>query len=135
MPETKQVELQWQGAMRFRGGEPGGPSIVVDADNAEAPGPMLQLLMAAGGCAGADVVSILQKQRVELARLRIEVAGIRRDELPRRYTGIHFRFRAAGTGLDDTKLNRAVELSLHKYCSVVATLAPDVRLTYDIHVE
>jgi putative redox protein len=134
MPETKLVELEWQGAMRFRGGEPGGPTVPIDGDNAEAPGPMLALLIAAGGCTGADIVSILQKMRIDLQEFRVELAGIRRDEMPRRYTGIHFRFRAKGVGLDDAKLQRAVELSLDKYCSVVHSLAPDIRISYDIQL-
>ena len=65
-PETKHATLRWLDGMRFEGGEPGGPQVVVDADNATAPGPMLQLLLAAASCAGADVVSILKKMQVGL---------------------------------------------------------------------
>ena len=53
-PETKHATLRWLDGMRFEGGEPGGPQVVVDADNATAPGPMLQLLLAAASCAGAE---------------------------------------------------------------------------------
>jgi putative redox protein len=59
------------------------------------------------------------------------VAGERRAEAPRRFTAIHVRFLATGVGRDETKLRRAVDLSLEKYCSVVQSLAPDIRITYD----
>jgi putative redox protein len=130
--EVKQVALDWDRDMIFRGGAPGGPSIVIDGDNAQAPGPMLALLLAAASCTGSDVVIILEKMRVELRRLRIEVHGTRREETPRRYTAIRFEFRLAGEGLDEAKARRAIDLSLEKYCSVVASLAPDIALSYGL---
>ena len=70
-PETKHATLRWLDGMRFEGGEPDGPQVVIDADNATAPGPMLQLLLAAASCAGADVVSILKKMQVGLESLEV----------------------------------------------------------------
>jgi uncharacterized OsmC-like protein len=49
--------------MRFRGGVPGRPTSLVDADGPDAPGPMVTLLLAAAGCAGADIVSICRRCR------------------------------------------------------------------------
>jgi len=130
--ETKRVVLEWRQGLRFEGGEPGGPSTTIDGDNAAAPGPMLTLLLAAGACSGADVVSILEKMRVPARSLRIELAGERRETEPRRYLGIHFEFHLTGEGLDQARARRAVELSLSKYCSVVSSLAPDIAVTYGI---
>ena len=130
--ETKHIALAWTGGLRFRGGEPGGPAALIDADNAEAPGPMLQLLMAAAACSGADVVDILAKMREKLTGLDIEAWGDRRDAPPRRYTSLRLRFRARGESLDEAKVRRAIDLSLEKYCSVVASLAPDITITYGL---
>jgi putative redox protein len=130
--EVKHVALDWERDMIFRGGAPDGPSVVVDGDNAQAPGPMLTLLLAAASCTGSDVVMILEKMRVGLRRLRIEVHGTRREETPRRYTAIRFEFRIAGEGLDETRARRAIDLSLEKYCSVVASLAPDIAISYGL---
>src|SRR2546428_2416262 len=80
----------------------------------------------------SDVVVILQKQRVVLRSLEIAVVGTRREMEPRRYTALHFRFAIAGDGADEAKARRAIDLSLEKYCSVVASLAPDIRVTYDV---
>jgi putative redox protein len=128
--ETKRITLDWREKLIFRGGAPSGPTETIDGDNVTAPGPMLQLLLAAASCTGSDVVVILEKMRVRLQQLRIEAAGIRREEEPRRYMSIHFQYHLAGDGLDEAKARRAIELSLDKYCSVVNSLAPDIQITH-----
>jgi len=130
--ETKRIALTWERGLVFRGGAPGGPEVVIDGDNAAGPGPMLNLLLAAAACSGSDVVVILEKMRVVLRELRIEVSGVRREQEPRRYTSIHYDFHVAGDGLDDSRARRAIDLSLEKYCSVVASLAPDIKITYGL---
>jgi putative redox protein len=130
--EIKHIALDWEEGMIFRGGAPDGPRVVIDADNAQGPGPMLTLLLAAASCTGSDIVLILEKMRVGLRRLRIEVHGTRREEAPRRYTAIRFEFHLAGEGLDDNRARRAIDLSLEKYCSVVASLAPDIAISYGL---
>jgi putative redox protein len=130
--ETKRVTLTWQEKLIFRGGEPGGATTTIDGDNAEAPGPMLTLLLAAAACSGADVASILEKMRVGLSALRIEASGVRRETEPRRYTGIHLDYHVQGDGLDEAKARRAIELSITKYCSVIHSLAPDIQITHGL---
>jgi putative redox protein len=128
--ETKRIVLTWEEGLRFTGGAPEGSSTTIDGNNVAAPGPMLTLLLAAASCSGSDVVVILQKMRVQLAQLRIDVSGVRREQEPRRYTAIHFDYHLAGEGLDQAKATRAIDLSLDKYCSVIHSLAPDIAITY-----
>jgi putative redox protein len=130
--ETKRAALSWSGGLVFEGGEAGGPQTVIDGDNAAAPGPMLTLLLAAASCSGADVVTILEKMRVKLLEFRIEVAGERREADPRRYTAIHLGYHLRGEGLDQAKASRAIDLSVTKYCSVLHSLAPDIRITHGL---
>jgi putative redox protein len=132
--ETKRATLTWQQGLRFTGSEPGGPAITVDGDNAAGPGPMLTLLLAAAACSGSDVVVILEKMRVKLHELRIDIAGIRREEEPRRYVAIHLDYRLNADALDPAKARRAIDLSLEKYCSVIHSLAPDIAITYALSV-
>jgi putative redox protein len=129
-PETKRATITWQQDLKFAGGTPGGPSVIIDGDNVSGPGPMLALLLAAASCTGSDVVVILQKMRVKLRELRIEVEGTRREQEPRRYIALHLDYRIAGEGLDEARARRAIDLSLEKYCSVVHSLAPDIAITY-----
>ena len=120
----------WQQGLQFAGSEPGGPAITVDGDNVTGPGPMLTLLLAAAACSGSDVVLILEKMRVNLRELRIEIAGTRREEEPRRYVAIHLDYHLGAEGIDPVKARRAIDLSLEKYCSVIHSLAPDIAITY-----
>lgn len=135
MTNLRHATLTWSHQMVFSGGVPDGPTIPIDGDGAAGPSPMVLLLLAAGSCTGSDIVSILEKMRVGLRSLTIEVTGTRREELPRRYVALHLRFRLSGTDLDEAKASRAITLSLEKYCSVVHTLAPDVALTHELVLE
>jgi putative redox protein len=135
MPFERAVRLTWSGTgMRFsgEGTDPASPPILVDGDGQTGPGPMQVLLIAAACCSGSDVVSILVKMRVTLRRFAVDVVGTRRDEEPRRYIALRFRFALDGEGLDQAKAERAVGLSLEKYCSVIHSLAPDITISHEI---
>ena len=135
MPFERAVRLTWSGTgMRFsgEGTDPASPPILVDGDGQTGPGPMQVLLIAAACCSGSDVVSILAKMRVTLRRFEVDVVGTRRDEEPRRYIALRFRFALDGEGLDQAKAERAVGLSLEKYCSVIHSLAPDITISHEI---
>lgn len=131
---TAEVSVRWTEQLQFEGGPVGRPPVLVDGDARAATSPVELLLVAAATCSAADVVVILQKQRVRLAGLEVAVRGTRRETEPRRYTAIAFHFTIRGEGADATKARRAVDLSIEKYCSVVASLAPDISITYDITV-
>jgi putative redox protein len=129
-----QVVVRWRERLLFEGGPAGRPALLVDGNSAAAASPVELLLVSAASCTAADIVSMLEKQRVTLQALEIVVRGTRRAEPPRRYTAIHFVVAVAGQGADEVKARRAIDLSLEKYCSVVASLAPDIRITYDLTV-
>jgi putative redox protein len=91
--------------------------------------PMQILLVALAGCAGIDVVNILKKSRVEFNAIEIEVDGERKpDAAPSPFTRIHAVFRVRGKGVDLAKVQKAVNLSVEKYCSVIASLDPKIRI-------
>jgi putative redox protein len=127
-----EVTLRWREGMVFDGEATGRPSIAVDADSATAISPVELLLLAAASCTAADVVSIMRKQRTGLSALEVVVSGTRREEEPRRFTALHFVFAITGASATEAQARRAIDLSLEKYCSVVASLAPDTRISYDL---
>ena len=129
---VREITVRWRERLLFEGGAPGRPAILVDGDGAAATSPVELLLLAAATCSASDVVVILRKQRVGLGAVEVHVRGTRRDAEPRRYTALHFLFTVSGEGADEAKARRAIDLSLEKYCSVVASLAPDIRITYDL---
>jgi putative redox protein len=131
---TAKVTVRWKEGLQFEGGPAGRPAVLVDGDSRAATSPVELLLVAAATCSAADVVIILKKQRVTLAALDVAVVGTRVETEPRRYTAIAFHFTVRGEGADETKVRRAIDLSLEKYCSVVASLAPDISISYDVTV-
>lgn len=135
MDNIRTAAVEWQGGMRFRGGVAGKAAITIDADGVEGPGPMVTLLVAAVGCGGADVVSILEKMQVKLRKFLADVVGTRAEKDPKRFVAILFTFTMAGDGLDETKARRAIDLSITKYCSVIQSLNPDIAIGYDLVLE
>ena len=84
--------------------------------------PMELLLVALAGCTAMDVVSILQKKKQQLTAFEVRTHGDRAEQDPKRFTGFVVEYVVTGTGVDHAAVERAVELSETKYCSVMATL-------------
>jgi len=96
--------------------------------------PMQLLLAALGGCSAIDVIHILKKQKQEPGSFQIEVSGTRevfKDYSLFRAIDIHF---IIGGNVSREKAERAVELSMEKYCSVAKTLEPTAKITYHITI-
>lgn len=104
--------------------------------NGAATTPMELMLEALGGCTGLDTISILKKKRVSFSHLEIILNGERSDEHPKVFTSIHLEFILHSNDGDKalTSLERAVELSHEKYCSVAAMLKPTVKMTIETKV-
>jgi putative redox protein len=96
--------------------------------------PMQMLLAAMGGCSSIDVINILRKQRQELKDIKVTVTGEReKDAVPSLYTDVHAHFKLYGE-LDLDKVEKAVALSMEKYCSVAKTLEKTAKVTYSFEV-
>ncbi len=132
---SSKVSLRWRGdGLVFVGGAPGGPEIVVDSDGNHGPSPTQTLLLALAGCMGVDVRLILEKGKVHVESFDVDVEGDRVDGTPRRFHTVRLTYRVKGLEPQDRpKLERAVELSKQKYCSVLHTLRPDLFL--DVRIE
>jgi putative redox protein len=96
--------------------------------------PMQLLLAAMGGCSSIDVINILKKQRQDLKDIKITVTGEReKDAIPSLYTDVHAHFKLYGN-LDHDKVEKAVTLSVEKYCSVAKTLEKNAKITYSFEI-
>lgn len=96
--------------------------------------PMQLLLMGLGGCSGIDVVLILKKQKINPEVMRINIDAQRVDAIPSIFEKIHVTFQFGGEGLDEKKLNRAVSLSMEKYCSVTKILEKSAEITHSVEI-
>ena len=96
--------------------------------------PMQLLLAAMGGCSSIDIINILKKQKQDLKDIKITVTGERqKDALPSLYTEVHAHFKLYGN-LDKDKAQKAVSLSVEKYCSVAKTLEATAKVTYSFEI-
>ena len=131
--------LTWEGKRRFTARTPDGREGRFDTPaeyggEGTAASPMEAVLHALAGCAAVDVVAILEKMRLPLEGLRVEIDADRAEDHPRVYTAIRLRFVAKGD-LPLKKVERAVKMSAETFCSVSAMLKPKVEITYEVVVE
>ncbi len=101
---------------------------------AAATGPMELVLVALGGCTGADVVGIMEKKRAAFTRLEIFVSGERAETHPKVYTKIHVEYVFEGKNLRPNDIEQAIELSRTKYCSVSAMLSKTAEITHSYKI-
>jgi putative redox protein len=93
------------------------------------------LLLSLAGCIAVDIVSILQKQRVELSKFSVDIEGRRNANPPKFFESILMTLILGGKNIDQTKLDRAIELSQKKYCSVKHSLRSDMEITINTVIE
>jgi putative redox protein len=118
------VELVWERELVF-GGQSGAATIVLDSAGQAGPSPVQALAFALAGCMGMDVVHILKKSRHDLRGLRIGLTAERAQEDPHRITSVSIEFAVTGPVPKD-QIQRAIDLSHEKYCSVWHSMRPDI---------
>ena len=132
------VNVKWEGGMSFEANVM-DYKIIMDADpefggQKKGPKPKPLLLVALAGCTGMDIVSLLNKMRVEFKKFKIRVEGDTADEHPMKFTRITVTYEITGKNIDREKVEKAVILSKDKYCSVSATLKNSVDIDYIIEI-
>ena len=121
------VDLAWIGDLKFSGTS-NKASIVLDSASVAGPSPMQALAFALAGCMSMDVVHVLTKGRYKLRGLRVDLTGQRAPDEPRRFTAIALHYTITGDVPGD-KVERAIDLSREKYCSVWHSMRQDIELT------
>ncbi len=119
----------------------GSSDVPVNIDAAESIGghnqgarPMELLLMGIGGCSAIDIISILKKQKQQIDDFQIEIDAEReKDKVPSLFEYINVVFKLTGK-LDHSKVERAVNLSMEKYCSVAAIIEKTVEIKYSFEI-
>ncbi|MBC3765856.1 OsmC family protein [Neptunicella marina] len=128
------VNVQWQGDLLFKGVTEQGHELKLDGNKQTAATPMEAILVAAASCSSVDVVSILQKSRQQFSDVQVEVTGERADAVPAVFTDIHLHFKVTGSDVSEKQVERAVNLSADKYCSVAIMLSSSVNITHSFEV-
>lgn len=116
------VELTWKDNMLFESNHESG-SLMIDApqDESENRGlrPKALMLSSLAGCGGLDIVSLLKKMRAEVDEFKIDVAAELTDEHPKIYKNVVVTYRFFGKDFKKDKIQKAVDLSVERYCGVM----------------
>src|SRR5437764_11402242 len=118
----------WRGGMEFDAGV-GERVHKIDGNSKVAPSPVETLLNSIGTCSGSDIVDIFAKQRTPASRLEVDVVATRRADFPRRVMTLEVTYTIDGAGISAAQAERAITLSIEKYCTVAASLAGDIAFT------
>jgi putative redox protein len=102
------------------------------SDNKQNLSPVENMLPSIASCSAIDVVEIIKKKRKEIRNLDVRTEAKRRTEpLPKIITDFHLTFSLTSSDASEKDLEQAVRLSMDKYCTVSAMLAPTAKITYD----
>ena len=97
--------------------------------------PMETLLISLAGCSAIDVISILKKQRQTIEDFQIEIDGDKKTGgPPTPYSAIRVHYKLKGA-IKSAKMEKAIELTRGKYCSVYFSLHPDIDVSYTYEIE
>lgn len=135
MAEVKEIIAEWKGGMAFIGRNAAGGEVQMGTlDGKPGIGPMELALVALAGCTGMDIISILEKKRLQLKDFRLRVRGVRAETYPMVYTEIEVEYLLWGENLPAKDVEQAIRLSEEKYCSVGIMLGKTARIhsTYRI---
>ena len=133
------TRIKWVQDRTFLGESGSGHSVVMDGAP-ESGGrnlgirPTEMVLLGLGGCTAFDVVEILEKSRQQIDDCVVEVTGERADALPKVFTRIEINYLVSGRGLSRAKVERAVNLSADKYCSISLMLSKTARIDRKIEI-
>lgn len=130
---------EWKGGLEFQA-DVDGHKVITDAPVESngldhGPSPKKLQLVALAGCTGMDVVTILQKMRVNVASCNITVEGEMREEHPKYYEKMHVIYEFTGQDLPMEKLEKAVKMSEETYCGVEALYKRAIEVTSEIHIK
>ena len=132
------ARVKWVEDRTFVGETESGHKIafgtVSDAGPKPGPSPMELVLIGTGGCSAYDVVSILEKGREKIESVEVVLDADRAETDPKVFTRIHMQFTVKGRGLDPARVERAIALSVDKYCSASAMMAKTAELTHGFEV-
>lgn len=129
------ASVRWTGGMSFVGTDSTKHSVVLSTPG-EGVGmkPSELLLVAVASCSSVDVVEILEKKKLKLTGLEVQVSAEQDSNPPWTFRKIHMHYRVTGSGLAPKAVEQAIRLSEEKYCSVAATVRPTAEITFDFEI-
>ena len=129
------ARIKWLEDMTLIGESESGHAVVMDGPP-ELGGhnlglrPMEMVLLGMGGCTAIDILNILKKGRQAVVDCVVELDAERAATDPKVFTRIRVHYIVSGRGLNERQVERAVQLSAEKYCSVSIMLGKTAVITH-----
>ena len=135
---TNHITTTWLGNMKFESTNPSGHNLFIDAGpenggNSEGYRPKALMLSALAGCSGLDVALLIKKMKLDVADFKIKIDANLTEEDPKYYDKVAMHFHFSGSDLNEKKLQRAVDLSVEKYCGVMEMFRQFAELKVETH--
>ncbi|NMB54857.1 MAG: OsmC family protein [Leptolinea sp.] len=134
-----EAKVVWKNGMTFAGTSESGFSVPMGtssdlggADDGFRPMELIAIGLA--GCTGMDVISILSKKKQKVTNFEVRIHAEKATEHPKVFTGIEVEYYVTGEEIDKAAVERAVELSITKYCPAQAMLSKAVPITHKITI-
>jgi putative redox protein len=131
-PEPVVLDLEWLGEHRLRG-RAGGVEMVLDSPPVAGPSPVQALAFALAGCMAMDVLVVMKRGRFDLKGLTARLAAERAPTDPRRIVKVALHYTVTGDVPPD-RVQRAIDLSRDKYCSVWHSMRQDIELSTSFEI-
>ncbi|MBT8303238.1 MAG: OsmC family protein [Bacteroidia bacterium] len=136
---SHKVTTHWKGNLQFESDNPNGKTVLIDTSpehggHNSGLGPKAMMLSALAGCSGLDVVSILDKMKVKISDFRMDTYGELTDEHPKYYKKVSIEYHFYGEDLNKSKIKKAVDLSIEKYCGVMEMFRRFAEIETSIHL-
>jgi putative redox protein len=136
--KRESISLKWKDGMYFEA-DVNGYKISIDSDpefggKNRGPKPKPLMMVALAGCTGMDVVSLLNKMRVEYDSLNVLVEGDLTEEHPKHFTKMKVIYEIRGRNIDPAKVDKAVSMSKEKYCGVSYSYNQAMEVEYEIRI-
>jgi putative redox protein len=125
------IEVKWTGGVQFMAADEAGHVVVTDRDGEGIKPPML-LLVSLAGCAGVDVVRILEKKRQDFTSIEVKLNKYNDPNPPWCIEKIEMEWIVRGRNLKEKAVQDAVRLSETKYCSVSASISSELVTTVTV---
>ncbi len=130
-----QVSVTWVNSFTFVGTDSTDHSVVISSPkDGVGMKPSELLLVALGSCTAYDIVSILSKKRRRITDIKVTVSGEQDEDPPWAFNKIHVHYVITGDNVTSKDVEKAIELSEEKYCSVSATVGKGADITHDFEV-
>jgi len=130
------ARVKWAGGRMFIGVDSSNHTVLMSSSKENLGMKASDLLLVSlATCSSYDVVGILEKQKVKLSKLEVEVTGENEPDPPWTFTHFHLKYILAGEGLNPEKAENAIRLSEEKYCSVAATVKGKATITWEFVIE